>query len=123
MKLYMTWLLVSVASMVLAQAPKPAPRAEAPTAAAKALPTISDQDKLALRDLQVESLQLADQLKDLVTKYQQLQQQSQAVNAKIGQKVEEVFKAAKLDQKDYQIDPQKLVFVPKPPPATPATKK
>lgn len=120
MKLYLTYLLLVFVSVAAAQAPKPktapAKAAVTPQPGAQPLPTISDTDKLALRDLQVESLQLASQAKDLSAQYGQLQQQLVAVNGKINQKVEEVFKKAKLDQKEYQIDPKTLVFVPKPPP-------
>ena len=125
MKLYLTYLLLVCASIALAQAPKPVPKPDPKPAVAKpeTLPAIPDKDKLAIRDLQVENMQLSEQMKDMVTKYQQLQQQSQTVSGKIGELVNRVFKEANLDQSKYQIDPQKLVFVPKPPPATVSGKK
>src|SRR6185437_15332120 len=115
MKLYLTYLLLVCASIALAQAPKPVPKPDPKPAVAKpeakpALPVIPDKDKLAIRDLQVENMQLSEQMKDMVTKYQQLQQQSQTVSGKIGELVNRVFKEANLDQSKYQIDPQKLVF-------------
>src|SRR6185437_6595936 len=117
MKLYLTWLVVMLASLVLAQTtkPSPAPQESVTTAKPPALPALSNEDKLAIRDLQLEITQLADQQRDLVKQYQDLGAKIQEAQAKLKTEVDKVFKQAHLDQKDYQVDGQKLVFLPKPP--------
>lgn len=112
------FLLLTYTVLGLAQAPKDPPK-PAPAATTKAepkLPPISDKDKLGIRDLQFQITQASIQQRDLAKQYQDLEVQIQSLQSKLNTKVDEVFKAAKLDQKDYQIDSQKLEFTKRPAP-------
>lgn len=80
---------------------------------AKALPAMSTELKLAIRDVQVDMADLEHQDNQITTYRDQLKQKYLADQKTKDELIQKAYKEAKLSDKDFDID-AKLNFVPKP---------
>ena len=107
------FILVFSLAMVALQAP-PVP----------AGPKVPDDIGVRIRNNQLDQARLQNQLLQLAQQYQTAQQTIEHDKLEMGELKNEALKAAKLDASGWDVDVDKLQFVPKPaPPSKPENKK
>ncbi len=118
-------LLLSVSALAQAPAPpKPQPSTLADNVALK-IRTVQhslDTTEGKIKDLQIQWADLQTKMKDLQPQYQTLQQEDTAEKTSLNAAIDEAYKSAGKDKKDWDFSLETLAFTAKPP-ASPEPKK
>lgn len=81
-------------------------------------PAFPAESKVKILKIQLQQEQMKSEYGQLQARMAEIQKQFPETNAQLQAAVDEAFKTAKLDKKDFTIDMQKLEFVPVPKPET-----
>jgi hypothetical protein len=84
--------------------------------AATESPTFPAESKVKILKIQLQQEQLKSEFGQLQARMAEIQKQFPETGSQLQAAIDEAFKAAKIDKKDYSIDMQKLEFVPMPKP-------
>ncbi len=126
MKLFVL-LLLSVSAVAQAPAPaKPQPTTLADNVALKIRTAQHSLDATEgkIKDLQIQWADLQTKMKDLQPQYQTLQQEDTAEKTSLASAIDEAYKSAGKDKKDWDFNPETLAFTAKSaPPSPPEPKK
>lgn len=90
-----------------------------PLAQTEKAPELSKDAQLAIRDLQIQQLQTAQEMSALQARYTSLVSQYQSLDAQVKARTEQALLEVKLDPDKYAVDPKTLRVSKKPTPPAP----